>query len=668
MKALNFPGSDRLTKSRRKYLKLQDALTKAARAELTEPDVQGIVDRNDGTLHKDCLKSDLIVEIPEWPFLPEDPGDYVTLQLQFALTGAEGAYTAIGPVERFDYPLTSDMFPLELSFPQQSIPRNGKLWIRYELYDHLPNRFLSKPIELICDSVAPWGDEPAPPLIPVLPVTGIINKDYLTAKGGIELEIPAYPDKVAGDNFQLFYLKEWPEEDADYENPVAVGAVPDDLKITLPADVVTPLGDGRFYIVYYLFDKAFNRSRIRLPATVDVVLTDEPAALQLPRVPLAQDDGVLSLADAQTKAVFVEVDVYDNHQHGDRIAVKWGSRPLDKEQVGSRGFPIPIRVPDEVLRDEYGKATGVVSTPVSYQVLRGEAAYGPAADNFAVDFSVVGPERPDPDDGWPDPVNDKMLAPQIISFTGQTDAIIPADRGQEASLTFEVFEGAVDGLVVDFYWGGTRVTEAQWIVDQVPGTEKTVTIPWDYIQDAGNNPALPVHYAVHSGVEPRNEQESIIKFVAVSAIDMTPDDLEFLGVTDRGWLSCASIWDPANPGAAPAIRVQVPPCSRFNVPPNTTMRLTWVVYDATSGGTLIPGLEKSEPVMLSAEQINNGFVWRVEPYDVHIQPIFGVAPTGGRAEVSYVIEMPTDIVSDPTTNRINISDQSTGGSCDLNMP
>jgi len=50
----SFPGSNRVTQSRRKYLKLQDALTKPARAELTEPDVQGIVDRNDGTLHKDC--------------------------------------------------------------------------------------------------------------------------------------------------------------------------------------------------------------------------------------------------------------------------------------------------------------------------------------------------------------------------------------------------------------------------------------------------------------------------------------------------------------------------------------------------------------------------------------------------------------------------------------
>ncbi|MGJ7549399.1 hypothetical protein [Pseudomonas alloputida] len=666
MRPLNstLPKYDRATKARRKYLNLQDAPSSPTLAELVAPNVQGIIDSRDGTLHKDRLKTDLTVEIPPWPFLPSDPDDYVTLQLQFTLTGAEDTFIAIGPIERYDGALEPGDFPLTLHFPQPSIPRNGKLWIRYELDTYL-GKDVSLPIELICDSVAPWGDDPAPPLVPP---TGIINEAYLTGNPtGIELEVPDYPDRAPGDTYEAFYLSDWPEEDADYENPIAVGPVTDELKITIPADTVRRLGDGRFYIVYYLFDKAQNRSRIRLPATVDVVLTPEPENLLPPDVPLATDDGVLSLPDAQA-GVHVVIEAYTNHRNEDRIAIIWGSTPLPVEQVGSRTFPLSIRVPSDILRNEYGTATGVISTNVSYQVLRGQAPYGPADADFNVDFSVVGPVRPDPDPDWPDPINDQMLAPDITSFTGLVNQIALPDRGEDATLTFEVFEGAANGQVVDFYWGGTRVSEARWVVDQPTGTEKPVTIPWRYILDAGNNPALPVHYTVRADVDAINEQESLPQYVAVSAIDMTPDDLEFLGVSDRGWLNCPSIWDPLDPTAEPAIRVQVPPCSRFNVAPGTTMTLTWVVYDATVGGNLIPGVEKNDPVTLTAEQIDKGFVWRVEPYAQHIQPIFDVAPVGGRAEVSYVIDTPVPIPSNPTGNKISIADQSTGGSCDLNRP
>jgi len=657
----------RAIKARRNYLKLQDAPSTPALADLTKPNVVGIVDIDDGTLHKDALKQNLTVEIPQWPFLPpgNDPLDYVTLQLQFTLTGAEHTYVAIGPVRRFEPPIVPGDFPLTLEFPQASIPRNGKLWVRYELYDHFNDKYVSLPIELICDSVAPWGDNPAPPL---LPPNEIINEGYLVNHPeGIELDLPDYPDRAPGDTYQVFYLKDWPEENADYENPAAVGPVEDDLKVIVPADAVRLLGDGRFYIVYYLFDKARNRSRIRLPATVDVVLTPEPANLPPPKVPLATDDGVLSLEDAQA-GVTVEIELYTNRKDEDRILVTWGSTPLPAEQVGTRPFPIKIFVPNQVLHKEYGKATGVVPTNVSYTVLRGQVPYGPADDDFDVDFSLAGPERPDPDPTWPDPVNSDMLAPTITSFTGLANAIAPPDRGQDATLTFDVFPNAANGQVVEFYWDGTLVTEAQWTVDQATGTEKSVTIPWRYIQDAGNNPALPVHYTVRASLTAINEQESLPRYVNVTAIDMTPDDLEFLGLTDRGWLSCQSLWDPAAPAAAPAIRVQVPPCSRFGVQPGTTITLSWSVYDATVGGDLIVGLEKQETLTLTADQIDKGFAWRVEPYDKHIEPIYAATETGGRAQVSYVINTNSPITSNPTENRISISDQSTGGSCDLNRP
>jgi len=104
MKPLTFSTQqhDRTTKARRKYLNLQDAPDKTAPLPVTAPNVQGIIDSDDGTLHKDRLKTDLTVEIPAWSDLPpgSDPNDYSTLQLQFTLTGAENTFRAIGPVCR----------------------------------------------------------------------------------------------------------------------------------------------------------------------------------------------------------------------------------------------------------------------------------------------------------------------------------------------------------------------------------------------------------------------------------------------------------------------------------------------------------------------------------------------------------------------------------------
>jgi len=654
----------RATKARRNYLKLQDAPPSPAWDALAAPSVKGIIDPSDNTLDKDYLKSDLDVGIPQFPHLPSDPSDFVQLQLQYSLTGADDSFSAIGSIEVLTPPLESSLFPYSMAFPQVAIPRNGPLWIRYEM-DDPTGLYYSSPIKLTCDSVAPWGDDPAPPLTTP---TGIINQTYLANNpAGIELLIPDYLDRAPGDTYQAFYLSVWSEDDEEYDNPIAVGPIPANLKIFIPGDRVRQLGDGRFYIVYYLFDKAGNRSRIRLPATVDVVLTPEPENLRPPRVPLATDDSVLSLADAQV-GVDVVIDAYTNALHQDKIAITWGTKPLAVEQIGSRVFPFSIRVPSDILRDEYGGASSVITTNVSYQVLRGEAPYGPADADFNVDFSIAGPDRPYPDHDWPDPVNDRMIAPTITSSTNLENEITPADRGQDATLTFKVFEGAGSGQVVEFYWGGTQVTERRWVVDQPTGSDKAVTIPWSYIEAAGNNVALPVHYSVRADASAINEQESLPQYVAVTAIDMTPDDLEFLGVSGRGWLNCDSIWDSPAPDAEPAIRVQVPPCSHFSVAPGTTMTLTWKVYDARVGGNPIAAVQKIEPVVLTTEQIENGFVWRVKPYDRHIKPIYDAVPLGGRAEVSYVIETAPPMPSRPTENLINMAHQGTGNSCPVPRP
>ncbi|WP_143515036.1 MULTISPECIES: hypothetical protein [unclassified Pseudomonas] len=666
------PLSDSRSKAeeaRKRYLKSKTANLQPSPKSLNAPDVKGIVDPSDGTLHRDALTQALEVRIPPWPILPDDPElGWEELQLEFSLTGADGSFKDIGPLEQYDAPILPGDFPILLSFPQRDIPVNGELWIRYKHIDYLGSESWSAAIKLICDSIPPWGEQVVPDPVQLPP--GHINESYLASHpGGIEVILPPRADEQPGDTFKLYYLEKWPEEQSEFGTPVAEGPVPADRKVIISVEKVREKGDGRFFVTFFEFDKATNKSRMAYPGSVDVVLGDEPEDLQPPEVFLALD-GILDLKDAQC-GVTVDIREYKNRGMRDTIEVTWKSATsagsvLRPEPVGSRPFPISVPVPPEVLRKEYGTSTGIEVTNVSYRILRGEVPYGPVDDDINVDFSYVGPERPEEDLEWPTPINPGLNAPEITSDSGQSNKLVRADAGKDATLSFALYERIELGHVVDFYWNGTLVEEATWVVDRVTGAPKVVTILWKYILAAGNNPRLPVHYTVRAEADALNEQESERQYVDADAVTITPDAGEFEGLTSKGWLGCSSLWDPDDSTAAPAFRIRIPASAQYNLVPGNEITLEWTVVEGLSGEVPI-AVDKRETLTLNQEMIDDGFVWKIQPYADHILPIYAQSPLAARGRVKYSFPG-KGLVSAPAENKVSIGDNGTGNTCDLTRP
>ncbi|MBA1205054.1 hypothetical protein G7009_25410 [Pseudomonas capeferrum] len=470
--------------------------------------------------------------------------------------------------------------------------------------------------------------------MPSVPITDA----YFTANPtGIEITLPAYPDQEAGDRYALYYSDTVPI--APYPDPLEAGLLPADRKLLIPKAEIEKRDDGHFYIVYLLLDKATNRSRISEVAEVFVNLGNLPTNLKDPVVPLAAD-GLIDLADAQA-GVTVEIPAFDNHRPTDVIEVTWGTSQLLTEQIGSRSFPLSIVVPPDRLLAAYGKADSEVVTPVSYRVLRHCVPYGPNSIEVDVDFSVIGPPRPDPDPNWPNPINKLLLAPITKGKVSAVEnELHRSDAGQPATLTFALYPSAKNGEVVDFYWDGTLVTEATYTVDTSDGPQIEREIPWTYILNAGNKTDLPVYYTIRKALDAGNEQRSLSASVKADAITEVPDTAEFQRLFNSRWLNCNSLWEePNNPAGDPAFKVFVKPLAKY-LPNGGAVTMVWSALGGRTGDTEIVPAKKTEALTITKAEADKGFHWEIKPYSTHILPIYDPAGMGadGRGRVHYSLD------------------------------
>ncbi|AJQ48467.1 MULTISPECIES: hypothetical protein [Pseudomonas] len=629
---------------------------------LDDPHVEHIVDPADGTLHRDALDADLPVSINEWDNLPETGfGDIDVLQLEMARvdgSGNVGDFLEVGIAHECDADTT---FPLAAEIPQEEYPSDGKRQLRYRIdrYNHDTPEY-SNAISLIFDRTPPWGrDFPAQAVL----AGNLITDAFFTANPtGLKVTLPAYEGQDAKDTYALFYTST-PLQEGQIPTPIDKGTLPANRELLIAKDKIEALGDGLFYVSYLLADKATNLSMIGLPVEVDVNLGELPLNLQDPVVPLAAD-GLIDLGDAQT-GVTVEIPQFDNHLNTDNVEVTWGTSEAIVEQIGSREFPVSISIPADNLRLAYGAADAVVATPVSYRILRHRVPYGPNSIEVDVDFSVAGPVDPDPD--WPNPVHPGLLAPEVQGAVSKTPNVLDrSDAGQPAKLTFTLYENAKDDELVEFYWNGTQVPEAQHTVDTNADPEIEVSIPWTYIEAAGNNAALPVHYTIRKPTGAGNERRSISALVDVDAVTIVLAPAAFERTSTRGWLNCDSLWeDSQNPAGDPAFKVSVGPLDKY-LPSGGVVNMSWTAWGGRSGDNPIPGAGLQEPVTITPAQAKDGFAWEVKPYDDHILPIYD--PTGfgqdGRGRVQYSLEFNGETVhSEPIETVVSLGTGS--GTCPI---
>lgn len=602
--------------------------------DLNPPEVSGIIDTVDGTLDHNVLNAPLKVTLQEWQNSPELPGDSNTIYLEWAdgTLPTDDKYRVVDTLiidETDTFPITS------MSVPLNEFRGDGPYTLRFTVILINGNPGISLPLPLIVDRTEPWRpDEPA---VLTFPVTEVTDAYLASAGGNLVGDLPDYGDWQQGDKYYVYAGNTVPE-DPPGNSPVVQGStIQTGQKVTIPGGSLTALGDGPIFIGYLLIDKALNRSRISHIARLEGAFGQLPSGLKPPVVPLAPGGGddLIDLKDA-AMGVTVEIPQFNDHKTTDFIEVTWGSQVLTKEPIGSRPFPVSITVPVPELRAEWGSATAEKQVNVSYRVLRGNVPQGTADTTINVDFTYVGP-GPGPD--WPDPVNPLLLAPTVTGAGGTSsdNELNRDDEGEDATLTFLLYDPAVKDETVTFYWDDVLVDKATYTVlgTETVGDKIPVTIPWSYILERGNG-NVPVHYRISGPASP-NEQQSIHQTVLVDAVTLRPDAPTFLALNDEGWLTCLSLYDDDNPsGEDPAIRVQVPNLTAYGLSDGDTVTVHWRAYpDRDPTSSPIPGTEMDVDITLGTANPATGFIWRVRPYDEKILPTYDPVSNAGRGETWY---------------------------------
>jgi len=584
---------------------------------IDDPDTV-LADKTDNTVKASVLKdpsAELAIKIPRWANLPL-PNDGQDILNVFHRIGEFEQEIYAGTFDQSN----ADDLPLRLVLKKETTEygADGVHSFRFEITSFYDGQtYPSDPVTLIFDRIAPNHGE-APEAVPA--IAEVIDGNVAS----VNVVLPDYPGRAAKDVVRYYWLASVPE---DFDHVVMAGyaeVTEADQKLPIPENLIVEKGDGEWFALYVLVDKAGNVSHVSKPTAVVVALGTMPANFQEPHVPLAHD-GLVDRLDAQ-QGVKVEVREYDNWKPTDEVSVAWEGSPLGRRAIGAgQAFPLEFNVSHAVLRREYGiPAEGTKSMLVSYEVWRGGKPRGDKSKAFFVNFETFGPvdPGPDPDPQWPDPVNPLLpLCDVFGDESTQPNELLPSHDGKDATLQVKLYEGVAEDDLMEFFWGSAHIAEADYSVSDADQAGDPIErpIPWSYIQKTGNG-AVAVHYQL-TRVDVPNQPTSDDQLVAVSAIVVKPDEPEFQGVNpNTGYLTCEALKDPANPQLPPAVRAWVGDLVQYGLKTDDLLTMYWELWHAKDEKT--PVVAWDEVITLGDVHPVTGFTWRVEPYADYILPLY----------------------------------------------
>ena len=330
----------------------------------------------DGLMPIAKIGADLKVEIPLWPNRPELPGFDLKdiLVLEYSHSGMP-SYVPIGSpeeiIDKVDFPDSN--FPLKRSIPLSVISNfEGTLKFRYAVtsWNGASVSYGESPVTI----------DRTGPLRPGVPKAIDVNEPLITDAvlandKGVKCVVPDFvEDKKEFVKVAVGWMADMPEDETDFPELVAYfDLLPPSREILVPSKFVTDIGSRIQYVVYFLLDKAGNRSEMSLPKGVQVALGTLPSALKACTVPLAAD-GLIDRADAALPT-HVHIEEYTGWSRDDGILVSWGNNNLARTSVGSHlPFPLKITVPWAHMQAEYDFTNTPYVQPVDvdYIVLRGD--------------------------------------------------------------------------------------------------------------------------------------------------------------------------------------------------------------------------------------------------------------------------------------------------------
>lgn len=632
-------------------------LLRERRSDVEAPTVPDMIAGDpDGLVLASTLKSPLKVLIPAWREGPSLPPE--TLTLEWAQAG-DINYTIIleEPVPR------NAEFPLELEIPVEKFIEGRRL-LRYRVSS--ANEYLSADRVLTLDRTPPYGDNF--PAMLTLDIEAITEETLAGAGGVVTATIPGYPDKKQGETAFLFWLKEVPDDVSDISF-VAMADLDQQMTFTIDRRILDEGGDGDWFALYVLRDKAGNLSRPSAPVAAAVALGALPTNLKDPVVPLGLGDGI-DRVDAFT-GVMVEIPIFDGWKNGDQIIASWGTVELAHHPVGpSPRFPLEVQVPWPVLRDVYDfQAGGSQQVEVRYQVKRGSFTFpvsGPLSTQVQVNLEVIGPDNPQA----PDPVNEQLAKVLVKGDSDREDELIQDDYGKDATAYISLYPTAKAGDLFWLYWNNQRIDGGYYLEpEDIARGEVLITVPWSIIEEAGNNTQLPVYYQI-TGLDGVNYQQSKVTLVDVQVEVVEFDAPVFPDIWDDGngfrAINCDAI---RLRNGQHGVDVHIAPDGKY-LKAGVTVTFQWWVNDWEGWdendepipGAQIPGTEFTAQVTLDATHETDGVDFFVQPYDTKIYPAFSESSHEyGISHARFSLIVGSDVVwSDVAAEYIILKE-----SCDL---
>lgn len=606
---------------------------------IQSPDVSGFVMAGapSGLIPRVKLDTDQKTTIAIFATLPPD-GETDNFYLQVARHGsnewtelAHQTYTGTGDPD--------DWVPLDFIIPSTFFLKEeneGAFNLRYHHENYAGAPDTSLPVPIYIDKIPPSnGTQPGKMQFTVtLPITDTTfgGNDYL------EATIPIWSGDQTDVKIYFAWLKgELPEDPGgiDFIGPQDISP---NGTIQIPKDKFLAAGDGFCCGGYVLQDKAGNFSPLSSYELMSVALGPlPPVPLDLPSV-VDATGGELLRIDIIDEHVMVNVPKVTNGKPEDRVVVKWGATSvLPGTPVGSNPTSgINILVPWATLWAEYGAGTtGVKNTSLSYTVLRGVEPYGSAEETVQCNFSAPGPVNPNPDPG-----NPLLKAVTVVGGSGTDNVLVESDENKLVEASIELVDPLVDGDSYQVMWNGAAIGDA-YVIDtaaDVAGEKRNIELDWDVIRAAGPSATMPVWYTLSSAAhgnpqEPDPHTPVQIEFLVFKLPEAVPQHLH-----DGRLMNCNALrWKAGGTGSEYGFEYLIPPSEHLKQ--GDTVKVTWNAYKDYGNPTALPDASKTATFPdISQEQAEQGIVWLIEPYDVHILPIWDSVKQIGKGEVTYLIE------------------------------
>ncbi|WP_336335713.1 hypothetical protein [Pseudomonas putida] len=577
-------------------------------------------DKADGTIKNVYVLPggpDFIIKVPAWMFSYED-----ILRIEHSRDNVAFETIHEETIRYFDD--TPQMpYSVTLDVSLDALSTEGVHYFRsYVLSDSLEEEW-SGSLTLRFDRVPPYAR-----ILPTkfLPVPVVTDASLAANGGNVTLELPAYPDWQAGDSVLWYWLKEVPKDIGDIQEVATVLTTGEVQQLSVPENIVRQVGDGGLFAVYVLVDKAGNISQISDYVAIDVALGRLPVVFEAPLVPLATaaDNYLIDQGDA-LEGVEVWVPLFADWKATDTVLVTWKTAELLAEPVGSAPAEyVRVKVDSATLLQEYDDTAPPEEITVRYDAYRGTHKLGGAETTVNVNFDSIDPGWPGPD--WPDQVHPD-LEPAHVNGRGSSsneDELDSGDTGLDADITLVLSDFIEENDILTLDWG----SQAQAAMHEV--TAQNITdgnaefpLPWSVIEAEGNKTVIINYWVNRPGVH--NPIKSGVTSVAVSAVVITSDPVDFLEKNANGELNCTSIRNSLPHADNGAVQLLVPDLSEYEkYGPITEVEITWWAVKGgrdNQGEDEVPGVRETFKVNIGVEFPLEGFTWRV-PYEEHVAPAY----------------------------------------------